>query len=123
MAIKDIGSLAREIAQNSSGSFPLVVLDTGGLIDIVSATRMYNFNHKNGNKDPRYELTISFLKHLSERLPVLITPRTYKEMQEHGNVMLNDHGIYEIPPKVVDFTLGTMEESIKFISRLKKGTD
>jgi len=48
---------------------------------------------------------------------VIITPRTYQEIQDHGKMRLNGHTI-ELTPKVVDFALDTMADSIKFIAEL-----
>jgi hypothetical protein len=121
-SIKDIGTLSREIAINSDGNFPLVVLDTGGLIDIASAIRQYNYVNRKGNKDSRYERTTGFLKHLSESIPVLITPKTYQEIQDHGRMILNSHTT-ELSPKIVDFALETMISSSDFVSGLRPGME
>ncbi|MEK6830193.1 MAG: hypothetical protein AABY15_08820 [Nanoarchaeota archaeon] len=111
--IKDIGTLARELAVNSNGNFPLVVLDTGGLIDIESAIRQ---------SGSRYTKTTDFLKHISESIPVIITPKTYQEIQDHGRMILNTHTT-ELSPKIVDYALETMISSNDFISGLKPGLE
>ncbi len=116
--IKDLGKLEKDIIANSSGSLPVVVLDTGGLIDIVQSARQYGLNYKNGNRDSKYAKVTSFLKSLSERTPVIITPKTYQEMQDHGRMMLNAH-ITELSPRVVDFALQTMLNSQRFMDTLQ----
>lgn len=118
MNIKEPQQLEKEILQNSSGSHPIMILDTGGLIDIVAAMRKHNLNHKNSSRDQRYEKTTVFLKSLSEKYPIIITPRTYKEIQEHGRIRINEHNL-EIGPKTVDFALDTMISSIGFVSGLE----
>lgn len=121
-SIKDIGTLAREIALNSNGNFPLVVLDTGGLIDIASAIRQYGQEHRNGSRDPRYEKTTGFLKHLSEYMPLVITPKTYQEIQDHGRMIINTHTT-ELSPRIVDYALEKMVSSSTFLSGLKSGLE
>lgn len=120
--VKDIERLVREITQNSNGNFPLIVLDTGGLIDIASAIREYNFHTKNGDKNSKYEKTSTFLTHLSERVPVLITKKTYQEIQDHGRMIINSHTT-ELSTKLVDFALDKMTDSIAFISGLRTGSE
>ena len=117
MDIKEMGQLEKEIIKSSSGSFPVMVLDTGGLIDIATALRQYNLIHRNGDRNPRYEKTTAFLRNLSQTIRVIITPRTYQEIQDHGKMRLNSHTI-AFTPKVVDFALDTMADSIKFIAEL-----
>lgn len=113
--IKDLGKLEREIVESSNGNSAVIVLDTGGLIDIVHATRNYSLNG-NGKKEknPNYEKATSFLKYISEKVPVIITPKTYQEIQDHGRMKLNSH-ITELSPKVVDFSLKVMTDSARFI--------
>ncbi|MEX2017614.1 MAG: hypothetical protein WD876_04025, partial [Candidatus Pacearchaeota archaeon] len=85
--IKEPGKLEKDIVENSSGSFPVLVLDTGGLIDVVYSTRGYGLNGKGAKeKNPNYEMATSLFNYLSEKLPVLITPKTYQEMQDHGRM-------------------------------------
>jgi len=119
MNIKEIGQLEGEIVKYfSEDSIPVMVLDTGGLIDITTSLREYAFSHRNGNRNPRYEKATAFLKNLAQALPMIITPRTYQEIQNHGRTRLNGHAI-ELTPKVVDFALGAMADSIKFIDGLR----
>ncbi|MEM3091260.1 MAG: hypothetical protein QXX55_01180 [Candidatus Pacearchaeota archaeon] len=116
--IKDIRNISREIARNSLGNYPLLVLDTGGLIDFVESIKYYNLICKNGSRDSRYESISVFLKHLSENLPMIITPTVYQEICNHINFRLGRH-LFEIPKKTVDFAFETMENSMRFISRLE----
>lgn len=121
MNIKELGHLERDITQHSGGSQPVLVLDTGGLIDIATAIRQYNLTHKNGNANPKYARTTLFLKSLSEQAKsyIIITPRTYQEIQDHGRMRLNEHTL-ELSPKIVDFALETMISSMGFVSRLER---
>ncbi len=119
MKIKEIGQLEGEIVKHfSMDSIPVLVLDTGGLIDITTTLRRYAFSHRTGNRNSRYEKTTSFLNNLSQALSIVITPKTYQEIQNHGRTRLNGHAI-ELTPRVVDFALNTMTDSVGFVARLK----
>mgnify|MGYP001573804130 FL=1 len=114
--IKGIGQLERDITQNFSGNLPITVLDTGALIDIRQSIKQYNLINKNGNRSPKYERTTLFLKSL--RSQIVITPKTYQEIQDHGRMRLNSHTL-ELSPKIVNFALEAMIKSNIFISRLE----
>lgn len=121
MNIKELGQLERDITQSSSGgSHAVLVLDTGGLIDVATAIREYGLTHKNGNANPHYARTTIFLKSLSEQTKsrIIITPRTYQEIQDHGRMRLNEHTL-ELAPRIVDFALEIMINSMGFFSRLE----
>jgi hypothetical protein len=120
--IKDIGTLEKDILKNSNTDFPVMLLDTSGVIDIVSASRQYNLINKNGDKNLKYEMPIVFLKNLAEKTHVIITPKIYQEIQDHGRMRLNCH-TFELTPKIVDFALDTMTDSIRFISKLNKNIE
>mgnify|MGYP001605524776 CR=1 FL=1 len=114
--IKGIKQLERDITQNFSGNLPIIVLDTCALIDIRQSIKQYNLINKNGNRSPKYERTTLFLKSL--RSQIVITPKTYQEIQDHGRMRLNSHTL-ELSPNVVDFALDTMINSNRFISGLE----
>ena len=119
MKIKEIGQLEGEIVKHfSMDSIPVLVLDTGGLIDITTTLRRYAFSHRTGNRNSRYEKTTSFLNNLSQALSIVITPKTYQEIQNHGRTRLNGHAI-ELTPRVVDFALQTMLSSQRFMDTLQ----
>ena len=120
--LKDLGALEKEIIKNSSGSFPVLILDTGGLIDIANEVRRYNLIYKNGNRNLSYEKPTIFLKYLSKKFPIIITPKTYQEIQDHGRMRLNGHTV-ELSPKIVNYSLERTLASASFISMLKKEFD
>ena len=118
MEIKGIGQLEGEIIRSLSlGPFPVMVMDTGGMIDFVNSMRQYTSSHRNG-KNVRYAAPTTFFKALSAEVPIVITPKTYQEIQNHGRTRLNGHAI-ELAPDAVNFALDTMIESAKLISRVK----
>ncbi len=116
--IKDLGELERDILKHSSKASPVLVLDTGALIDIVHATRDFNL-YANGRREthPHYLRATSFLKNVSSRIPLVITPKTYQEIQNHGGMRLNSH-ITELSPAVVNYSLDIMLDSARFMDRL-----
>ncbi len=114
--IKGIQQLERDITQNFSGKLPIIVLDTGALIDIRKSTKQYSLTNKNRNRNPKYEITTLFLKSLGSQ--IVITPKTYQEIQDHGRMRLNSHTL-ELSPKIVNFALEAMIKSNIFISRLE----
>lgn len=114
--IKKIEQLERDITQNFSGNLSITVLDTGALIDITRSIKLYNLINKNRNRSLKYERTTLFLKSL--RSQIVITPKTYQEIQDHGRMRLNSHTL-ELSPKVVNFALDTMINSNIFISGLE----
>jgi len=119
MEIKGINQLEGEIIRHFSlGTFPVMVLDTSGLIDLVTAMRQYNSVRRNGDRNQRYERPALFLENLAQELPMVITPRTYREIQNHGRTRLNGHTV-ELTPEVMDFALNTLIKSVEFIDGLK----
>lgn len=116
--IKNLGCLEREILEKSSGNFPVIVLDTGGLIDISHATRTYILNGcPKTEKNPNYSGASVFLKHVSRRTPLIVTPKTYQEIQDHGRMRLNSHTV-ELSPITVDYSLKVMADSAVFLDGL-----
>jgi len=122
MKINKLGELEKTIVQHSSGSFPVIVLDTGGLIDIANAIRIYNVNYRNKTISPIHKSTITFLKYLSEKTPIVITLKTYQEIKDHGRMWLNGHTL-ELFPETVDFALDIMNRSKQFCSGLDSGIE
>lgn len=116
MKIKKIGSLEGELVRHYSlDSSPVLVLDTGGLIDIVTSIRQYELLNRSEKKDPRYMDSNVFLGNLSKAFRMVITPKTYQEIERHGRTRLNQH-TSELVPSVVDFSFETMLNSDRFIS-------
>jgi hypothetical protein len=110
--------LEREIFEKSSGNFPVIVLDAGGLIDISHATRTYSLKGcPKTEKNPNYAAANVFLRHVSQRAPILLTPKTYQEIQDHGRMMLNSHTV-ELSPITVDYSLKVMADSAVFLDGL-----
>ena len=116
--IKNLRCLEREILEKSRGNFPVIVLDTGGLIDISHTTRTYGLNgFSKTEKNPNYVGASVFLKHVSQRVPILVTPKTYQEIQDHGRMRLNSHTV-ELSPITVDYSLKVMADSAVFLKGL-----
>lgn len=120
--LKELGRLEKDILKNASGNFPLLILDTGALIDIIQTSRDYCFCANRHEKNSNYEKATYFLKDMSSHFPLVITPKTYQEIQDHGRMRLNAHET-ELSPKIVDFALNIMINSVKFISGLKAGVE
>ena len=112
--VKELSRIMREIYHNSDGDSSALVLDTGGLIDILSGIRGHNLSHRATNRDSNYILPSSFLRKLSEITNVIITPETYKEIYNHRITRLNRHS-FEIPPQVVKFSLDAVSKSTRFM--------
>jgi|APSaa5957512622_1039677.scaffolds.fasta_scaffold80496_1 hypothetical protein len=81
---------------------PVIILDTGGLIDIVQSAKVT----KGGNEsDPKYCDAKRFLTGISKEKGLLITPGVYEEIMRHLKVKLNSYES-ELPdcirPLIVD---------------------
>ena len=120
MQIKKIGPLEGELLRHydSLDSIPVLIFDTGGLIDMAKSLRQYAFSHRNGDRDQRYEKPSVFLRNLSGAFKMIITPKIYQEIQNHGRTRINQHTI-ELTPRVVDFALEAMIGSRDFIKEVK----
>lgn len=121
--IKEISKLEKDVVDNLSGKSPVIVLDTGALIDISNATRKYDLvhrivHHKRGGENPNYFDAVSFLKYFSGMAPLIITPRTHKEIYRHASTRLNGH-TFELPLRAVEFSLDNMVTSTLFLDGLQ----
>lgn len=121
--LKRLSMLEKELQKITSGNPCVGVLDTGALIDITQATRSYNLNGcGKEEKNPCYSTTSSFLGLISWMMPLIITPKTYQEIQEHGRMRLNSH-ITELSPRIVDYSLDRMLQSQEFVKDLVEGVE
>ncbi len=116
--VKSPGKLENDLLKHLSHASPIIILDTGGLIDIVQATRDFSL-YANGKRHlyPHYTRATSFLKNLSSKIPLFITPKTYQEIQKHGEMRLNSHEV-ELSQIVVDYALGATLSSARLIGNL-----
>ncbi|MEX0920453.1 MAG: hypothetical protein WDZ69_02620 [Candidatus Pacearchaeota archaeon] len=121
MCIKNLDELDKEINNRSSDN-SLLVLDTGGLIEIANKAREYNLVSRGKDVNPNYMRATSFLDYISENVGIIITPKTYQEIQDHGRMKLNGH-TQELTPRIVDRSLEIMIGSEEYISGLECGLE
>lgn len=120
--IKRPQNLEVELLDYANKTSPVIILDTGGLIDIVQSTRNFSLNG-NGHvaKYPQYGRATAFLRHIGARIPVLITPKTNQEIQNHIGVRLNSHEL-EVSPALTEYSFDLMSNSVRFMGGVKGET-
>ena len=91
--LRDFEYLSSKNRENSDVFFPVAVVDTGAVIDIVRATREYGKRVKKG--DSVYGVfrnPSQFLEHVDQELVNLIVlPVVNAEIDSHKEVMINSH--------------------------------
>lgn len=76
-----------------ASEFPIAILDTGAIIDIVHATRRDKQSYR-GKKIPEnvFMQAYDFLTHVNENVvPLIVLPSVFTEVDLHRNVNLNGH--------------------------------
>jgi|SRR3989338_651681 len=121
--IKTLRNLEKDLIETPvRDSQPLIILDTGGLIDMVESARNSSIG-KSPEIDPVYRSPASFFqyicygRHRNGNLNpiVLVTPRTLEEIRRHKGVKINSHD-YEISESEFKFAHDACE-------RLKRITE
>lgn len=77
----------------STSEFPIAILDTGAIIDIVQATRRDKQFYR-GKKPAKnvFMHAYDFLTHVNENVvPLVVLPSVFTEVDLHRNVNLNGH--------------------------------
>ena len=116
--LKEICKLETEVITSLNGNSSVIVLDTGALIDISQAVREYNLVHRNGDRNPNYFDSTSFLKYFLGMAPLIVTPKTHKEICNHARTRLNGH-TFELPLRTAEFALDNMVASSSFLEGLQ----
>ena len=117
--IKDLRRIEREIRDNFRGDLPVLVMDTGGLIDIEAKVRQHNFTCVNEERIDSCISTTYFLQNILKGRPMFITPKTYREIRNHEGMKLNGH-VYELSPSTLNFSLDSMVYSTQFFIGLNQ---
>jgi hypothetical protein len=116
--IKTLSKLEKEIKSHLRGAhttLPVAILDTGGLIDITASSRAFELKNRGRKANLIYTNPTGFLKHISGLAPLIVTPKTYQEIQKHGQTMLNGY-LPEIESDSVNYALNLMTDSVAFMN-------
>lgn len=96
----------------SGKDLPVVLLDTGAVIDLEEAVK----SHVKSLKEKAE--TSLFLKSLKEKVPLVVTPYVHREIIRHSRYKRNSH-TPEIEPSTFKFIKGIVNESTDFLTRAR----
>ncbi len=121
--VKDPSRLEKELksilGRSNNENFPVAVVDTGGIIDLVKSCREYDLSTKRlGERVREYTDPTEMLKKLRRKMPTIITPETRRELVRHKSIMLNSKQP-EIYSHLLDYAFDLAIESAYFVSGLK----
>lgn len=77
---------------------PVMLADTGAIIDIQKCFRTNNIGKK--YKEPPFSNIYQFFNHLNYPTKLLVPPKVGEEINKHGNMKLNQY-VCEIPQHVI----------------------
>lgn len=107
------------VFSNTPHNLPVIVLDTGALIDIVHASRNYDLTFKGDKaRNEIYANPVLFLMSLNDKAPFVIPPLVMDEVESHGRCKLNSYR-FELSDDVLGFTRGLFLDSKNFLKTLE----
>jgi hypothetical protein len=105
---------------NSRTNYPIILVDTSGIIDIQHMTNDNRHNKEYDNK-PLFCDAYDYLKEFSGKIPILATQEVCNEVRLHSLGKINGH-VYEISPMVADLVCSDFCKNFSDLSNNSKST-
>ncbi len=118
--LKELSDLEKDIhsyKRISSGNLPVILLDTGALIDLEQSSRRCTLCH-NKNLEPKDYHTPSFLSLIRKKIPLIVTPYVFSEITAHMNCHINGH-VPEISHETFKYIEDIVDDSLDFLGRTR----
>lgn len=120
--LKELPNLEKEIHlyERNSDSLPVILLDTGALIDLEQSGRRSALRHNKCLEPKNYHIP-SFLSLIRKKIPLVVTPHVFSEITAHMGCRINEH-IPEINHETFKYIEGIVDDSLDFLGRTRTET-
>jgi len=118
--LKHLSTLEKELIsleKQRETNLPMILIDTGALIDIEQSVRDYSLPHKK-ELNSNYLHTKRFLSIIGNEIPLIITPHVFSEITNHAHCNLNGR-TKEIEYDTFKYVQGLVNESTDFLARAR----
>jgi len=118
--LKELSALEKELTsleEQRETNLPMILVDTGALIDIEQSVRNYSLSHKK-ELNSNHLYVKKFLSIVRNEAPLIITPHVFAEITNHAHCNRNGH-TKEIEYDTFKYVQSLVNESTDFLARAR----